>query len=259
MHWWKRITWGHRSKSEPRNNLPATVSFGTRLRFRVCFGLMKTLALAVSIWICCAVAAHAGLKWEQTQVELRPAIGDKEAVGHFKYKNTGDTPVRIKSVKSSCGCTTAQTQKDQIAPGESGEITATFKIGGRTGTQTKSVTVETDDPAQAVTALTLTAVIPQALDIKPALVFWKMGDPPTAKRITVKAGKDFPVGTLNVTSSNPDFQTKVEQAGKGEFRIDVQPRDTAREMTAILKIIPDNSRTPSYATARVTKAVTAAQ
>lgn len=220
---------------------------------------MKTRIFAFTLSILLCVAARAELKWEQTKVELHPAIGDKEAVGHFKYKNTGDTPVRIKSVKSSCGCTTAHTQKDQIAPGESGEITATFKIGGRTGTQTKSVTVETDDPAQAVTALMLTAVIPQSLEIRPAFVFWKMGDPPAAKRITVKAGKDFPVGQLNVTSSSQDFQTKVEQTGTGEFKIDIQPKDTSREMSTNIKILPENSRTPFFATARVTKAVTVAQ
>lgn len=214
------------------------------------------LAFILSSLLC--VAARAELKWEQTQIELHPAVGDKEAVGHFKYKNAGDTPVRIKSVKTSCGCTAAQSQKDQIAPGESGEITATFKIGGRTGTQVKSVTVETDDPAQPVTALMLKAVIPQSLEIKPALVFWKVGEPATAKRITVKGGKDLPVGTLNVTSSNQDFQTKVGKAGD-VFQIDVRPRDTSREMTATLNILPENSRTPFHATARVIKAVTLAQ
>ncbi len=86
--------------------------------------------------------ARAELKWEQTSIELHPGVGDKQAVGHFKYENVGKTPVHFKSVHSSCGCTTAQTQKDEVAPGEKGEITATFNIGGRIGTQVKTVSVD---------------------------------------------------------------------------------------------------------------------
>src|SRR6266404_6018320 len=105
--------------------------------------------------------ARAELKWEQTSIELHPGVGDKQAVGHFKYENVGKAPVHFKSVHSSCGCTTAQTQKDEVAPGEKGEITATFNIGGRIGTQVKTVTVETDEATNQKTVLTLKTIIPQ--------------------------------------------------------------------------------------------------
>jgi len=101
----------------------------------------RIFAFTLSIFLC--AIARAELKWEQTSVELHPAPADKEAVGHFKYQNTGSQPVRFKSVHTSCGCTAAQSQKDEVPPGEKGEITATFKIGDRTGTQVKSVTVQT--------------------------------------------------------------------------------------------------------------------
>src|SRR5438034_11412610 len=124
-----------------------------------------------------AQVARAELKWEQTSVDLQPALGDKQAVANFKYENVGKTPVHFESVKASCGCTTAQTQKDEVAPGEKGEITATFNIGGRTGTQVKTVTVQTDDPdpAHATTQLTLKAIIPQLLELQPMFVMWKSG------------------------------------------------------------------------------------
>src|SRR5205807_8465756 len=120
-------------------------------------------------------SARAELKWEQTSVDLRPAFSDKQAVAHFKYENVGSTPVHFKSVHASCGCTTAQTQKEQVAPGEKGEITATFNIGGRTGTQVKTVTVQTDDPdpAHATTVLTLKAVIAQLLELQPTFLTWQ--------------------------------------------------------------------------------------
>ena len=206
----------------------------------------------LSIFLC--AIARAELKWEQTTVESHPVAGDKEAVGHFKYQNTGSKPVRFKSVHTSCGCTAAQTQKDEVPPGEKGEITATFKIGDRTGTQVKTVTVDTDDPVNATTVLTLKAVIPQELEINPSFVFWGQGEAPKSKTIVVRAGKDFSVKELKVTSSSPDFETKVAQTGKGQFKIDVQPHDTSRKSAATLTIQPEGSSKTFYAMARVTNA-----
>ena len=215
---------------------------------------MRTHIFAFTLSIVICAAARAELKWEQTLIELHPAGGDKEAVGHFKYQNTGNQPVRIKSVHTSCGCTAAQTQKDEVPPGDKGEITATFKIGDRTGTQVKNVTVDTDDPVNATTVLTLKAVIPQEIEINPSLVFWGQGEAPNPKTIVVRAGKDFHLKHLTVTSSNPDFKTKVEQAGTGEFKINVQPRETSGITAATLTIQPENSAKAFYATARVTNA-----
>ena len=210
----------------------------------------RIFAFTLSIFLC--AIARAELKWEQTAVELHPTAGDKEAVGHFKYQNTGSQPVRFKSVHTSCGCTAAQSQKDEVPPGEKGEITATFKIGDRTGTQVKSVTVQTDDPVNATTVLTLKAVIPQQLEINPTFVFWGQGEALKPKSIVVRASKDFPVKLLKVTSSSQDFQTKVEQTGNGQFKIDIQPSDTSGNMAATLTIQPEGSTKTFYAMARVT-------
>jgi hypothetical protein len=201
--------------------------------------------------------ARAELKWDKTEIELHPTPGDKQAVGHFKYQNTGKTPVHFKSVHASCGCMTAQTQKDEVRPGQSGEITATFNIGDRTGTQVKTVTVETDDPTNSNTVLTLKTIIPQQLDINPTFVFWKQGDKPEPKTITVKVGKEFTVKHIKVTSSSPDFQTKVAKKGNGQFNIDVQPKDTNSLAASTLTIQPEDSQKVFYAIARITNAPTA--
>ena len=44
----------------------------------------------------------------------------------FTFTNKGTKPVAIYQVLSSCGCTTAGWTKRPVAPGESGEVTATF-------------------------------------------------------------------------------------------------------------------------------------
>src|SRR5207248_8219548 len=218
---------------------------------------MKTPLFAFTLSMIMCLGARAELKWEQTNVELHPAPNDKQAIGHFKYQNVGKTPVHFKSVKASCGCTTAQTQKEEVAPGDKGEITATFNIGDRTGTQVKTVTVETDEAANQKTVLTLKAIIPQELEISPTFVFWKQGEKPDPKTIAVHAGKDFNVKNIKVTSSSPDFQTKVEETGEGQFKVDVQPSETNRPIASTLTIQAENSPKTFYATARITTAPTA--
>ena len=203
---------------------------------------MKTsiLTLTLSIFLC--VAARAELKWEQNVIDLHPALGDKTAVAHFKYQNTGTTPVHFKSVRASCGCTTTQSQKEVVNPGEKGEIVATFNIGDRTGQQMKTVNVQTDDPnpSQATTVLTLKATIAQAMEVKPAFVYWQSGEEPKPKKISVKAAKDFPAKNITVKSSSPNFESKVEPGRtSGEWTIEVMPKDTSHPMGTALVVQSD--------------------
>jgi hypothetical protein len=204
----------------------------------------KNLLIGIVALTALAQVARSELKWEQTLVDLKPALGDKQAVAHFKYENVGNTPVHFNSVHASCGCTTAQTQNEQVAPGEKGEITATFNIGGRTGTQVKTVTVQTDDPdpARSTTVLTLKAVITPLLELQPALVYWQSGEEPKPKIITAKANKDAAIKKLDVALSTPDFTAKVDAgSAPNEFKISVQPRDTTKAVYATLTIKPDSS------------------
>jgi hypothetical protein len=203
---------------------------------------MKTLILGLTLSMLFAIAAQAELKWEQSTVELNPSAGDKQAVAHFKYQNTGTNPVHFKSVKASCGCTTTQTQKETVNPGEKGEIIATLNIGDRTGMQMKTVTVQTDDPnpAQATTLLTLKANITPAMEIKPMFVYWTSGEAPTPKKISLKAAKEFPARNITIKSNNSNFESKVEPGkSAGEWTIEVTPKDTSHPQATTLVIQTD--------------------
>ncbi len=196
--------------------------------------------------------AHAQLAWEKTEVELHPKLGDKDAVAQFKYENKGKKTVTIKNVKTTCGCTVASLKKNEVAPGEKGEITATFNIGGRTGLQHKAVMVETDDPERPELNLQLHVYILEAVSMQPAFVYWETGEPAKPKTITIKAGEGIEISKLDVSSSSPDFETKVKKGSKeGEFVVSVQPKSTEQLLTSTLTIKPDYPKT-LYASARVT-------
>ncbi len=202
-------------------------------------------------------SAQAQLTWENKEIALNPKAGDAEAVAHFKYENKTDKTINIKNVRTSCGCTVAALKKNDVAPGESGEVTATFKIGNRTGVQQKTLTVETDSTEEPTTNLLLKATIAETVQIQPSFVFWENGEAPTPKKITVSGSQEVALTKLDVTSSSPDFSTQVEKGGKaGEFIIIVTPADTKKMSAATLTIKSDLPQ-PFYATARVTGPVAA--
>jgi Protein of unknown function (DUF1573) len=213
----------------------------------------KRFLFSSALSVLVAASSQAALVFEKTELDLKPELNASTAVAVFKYENKGDTPVHIKAVRPSCGCTTAALAKNDVAPGEKGEITATFNIGDRTGVQVKTVTVETDDPKAPQTVLTFKATIAQALEIQPTFVFWQANEPAQPKTIIAKVAKGATVNKVDVVSSSGDFTAKVEPgAAAGEFKIQVQPKDTAKPLNATLTIKPD--MTPAkiyYASARV--------
>jgi hypothetical protein len=206
-------------------------------------------------------SARAALTWENKEADLRPAVTDKEAVAHFKYKNTSDKPVKITNVRPSCGCTTAKLAKEVVAPNEEGEITATFHIGDRFGEQTKTITVVTDDEVESPTILRLKATIPRLLEITPMFIYWAAGQPLEPKTITAKLGGDFPVTKLTVTSTDASIGTEVVPVPKEKaFHIVVTPKESGRPISATLRIEPDypkDARKAFYANVRVDSRATA--
>ncbi len=68
----------------------------------------------------------------------------------FKFTNTGDKPLKITSVKSSCGCTIPTYPKQNIMPGESASVTVKYNTN-RPGRFSKSVSIFTNtDPERSV-------------------------------------------------------------------------------------------------------------
>jgi hypothetical protein len=73
-------------------------------------------------------------------------INEKDGkVSHkFSFKNDGDQPLIILSVKPSCGCTTPNWSKNPIKPGDEGFIIAEYNPKGRPGVFRKSLNVVTN-------------------------------------------------------------------------------------------------------------------
>ena len=65
-----------------------------------------------------------------------------QATVTFTFKNTGNAPLILNSVKASCGCTTPKWTKEPIAPRAEGQVTAIYNSKGRPGIFTKTITIK---------------------------------------------------------------------------------------------------------------------
>lgn len=59
----------------------------------------------------------------------------------FEFENTGDAPIIISNVQTTCGCTATNWPKEPIAPGAKSSITAKFNSAGKVGRQNKVITI----------------------------------------------------------------------------------------------------------------------
>jgi hypothetical protein len=59
----------------------------------------------------------------------------------FKFTNTGNQPLLITNIQTSCGCTTPQWPRDPIMPGGKGELKVGFNSAGKMNKQTKTLPI----------------------------------------------------------------------------------------------------------------------
>jgi hypothetical protein len=68
----------------------------------------------------------------------------------FTYENRGSIPLVIASASTSCGCTVSKYSTKPLKPGLKGTMEVTFDTSGRSGKQTKTVTVRSNATREVV-------------------------------------------------------------------------------------------------------------
>jgi hypothetical protein len=69
-------------------------------------------------------------------------IEQGEVVEHvFAFENTGNQPLVLSNVMTTCGCTVPAWPKEPIAPGANAELKVKFNSRGKIGIQNKVITI----------------------------------------------------------------------------------------------------------------------
>ena len=105
---------------------------------------MKKL-IAIAIFVFAGVTAAqaqkvAKMEFKSETIDYGEIKKGSDGVRVFEFKNTGDAPLVIEDVKSSCGCTVPKKPEEPILPGKTGEIEVKYDTK-RVGPIRKTVTV----------------------------------------------------------------------------------------------------------------------
>src|SRR5215212_9778528 len=77
---------------------------------------------------------------KETEYDFGKIPQGKPVTHIFAFTNTGTTPLKLDNVQASCGCTTPEWSKDEVAPGASSKITVGYNAA-TDGPFTKFITV----------------------------------------------------------------------------------------------------------------------
>lgn len=93
----------------------------------------------------------------------------------FKVRNTGGAGLNIARVQTSCGCTAAVMDHQFLKPGEETRLKVTFDPRGRSGPQTRTIWIHSNDPKTPQKQL----VISSTIEAAPAAPFPNVSASPT--------------------------------------------------------------------------------
>lgn len=82
----------------------------------------------------------AKIEFKSETVDYGEVVKGGDGVRVFEFTNTGDAPLIISKVSSSCGCTIPKKPADPILPGKTGEISVKYDTK-RVGPIRKAITV----------------------------------------------------------------------------------------------------------------------
>lgn len=94
---------------------------------------------------------EAVISFDKTEHEFGKLLQGEVVSYSFHYTNTGNSPLLITNVVTSCGCTVADYPREPIKPGKDGFIKATYDSKGHHGFQSRALTISSNtNPATTV-------------------------------------------------------------------------------------------------------------
>ncbi len=168
----------------------------------------------------------------------------------FEVKNVGEKPLKLLSVKPSCGCTLAGKYDKEIAPGATGKIPVSVDSKKLFGKFKKSIRVSTDDPAKRNVSLSIAGTIKHYVETSPRAANFRNLKPTEEKDVTVKLTNavEEPLElTLASPKAGSSFTVEVVEKVPGkEFDVVVHAKPPYKEgrLSGLIKLKTNNTKQP---------------
>lgn len=184
----------------------------TLLRFTVIFACTAVLAPAL----------RAELRLEPASIDFGRARQEKKLQAKVKLTNDGKKPLTILRVATSCNCTAATPQRNELPPGESTEMEVSFETRSYQGEVKRTVMVET---SEGDVSLPVTATVSQYDDWMPSAAIVVLAPSNKGEEskggLTVAFTGDGEAKVVGGTADVPWLKVQVEDAGARASRITV--------------------------------------
>ena len=169
----------------------------------------------------------------------------------FNITNTGNAPLEIIDIKTSCGCTVPSIGKRLLDPGESTVFKVHLRPPNVAGLVDKKVTIKTNDPAIPTIVVSLLANVVLELSIEPQFVrFENVLRSDQATRDIVLVPKDAEKFKITgIVSDSPYLSTSIVQEAS-RYRVTVKldaatvPAGTSDFISTLIHIKTNNETVP---------------
>jgi hypothetical protein len=98
------------------------------------------------------------IEFQSSVVDYGEIVKGSDGIRIFTFVNSGDMPLEITKVYSSCGCTIPKKPEAPIAPGESGEIQVKYDTN-RVGPIRKTITVNSNASETPIVSLKIKGTV----------------------------------------------------------------------------------------------------
>ena len=174
-----------------------------------------------------AATSHAGLVWDSTTVTIDTQGSPETRLAEFRFRNDSDQPVRIRGVKTSCGCTVVKPEQEIYAPGASGVLRVSHKPKSGSVPRRYRISVSTDESGGRVYDLALVVLSEPRLTVEGRrMLVWEKGEGRTSKEIVLRT-KPGDALRLTGAAAESDIVT-AELTGSGDARtLRITPKNGA--------------------------------
>ena len=193
-----------------------------------------------------SATSRAGLVWDSTTVTIDTQGSPETRLAEFRFRNDSDQPVRIRGVKTSCGCTVVKPEQEVYGPGTSGVLRVSHKPKSGSAPRRYRISVSTDESGGRVHDLALVVLSePRLMVDGRRMLVWEKGESRTPKEIVLRtkpgdalqltgAAAESDIVTAELSSSGAMHTLRITPKGKanGRVRIRLQSEPPLPQMDA---------------------------
>ena len=168
------------------------------------------LLILAQILIAGSLAAQPGLTVDGgTKLSLGKVYEGRSIRREFIFRNTGLDTLVIDSVRTSCGCTSAELPARRIGPRGHVVLGVTFDTKGITGTFTREIFISTNDTAHPKTVIACRMMVLPVFQVEPRYINFGRTLIGALERRTVRVRNALTVPVKFLGCTAPDSQISL--------------------------------------------------